>query len=290
MDEENKEAKKQDIEPKDTKTSESVENKNEEQQAEVKQEETSTIKKEEIEKEEIPTSKQEETKTEDTSKDEPKEISKEEQPKEPKKEIKKEEPKNTTKKVETKTFEKSKVENKKNNNVIIAIVAVVALVIIAIFAYINMADSPKKVVEEIFQDLKSGNTKESVLASAFEEENFDEETKKLLFDKLEWKIKEVKEEGDTATVKVEVINKDFKTAIGNYMQKAIKAAFSGGISNEEDATNYLMEELSSDELQTVSSEQTINLEKKDGKWQVSEENDFVNILLPGFGEALSAFN
>lgn len=255
MDEENKEVTKQDIEPKDMKTNESVENKKEDQgkkeQVEVKKEETST-----------------------------------EKPKE----VKKEEPKNTTKKTTTKTFEKSKVQNKKTNNVAIAIVAVVALIVIAIFAYINMADSPKKVVEKIFQDLKSGNTSQSVLASAFEQENFDEETKKLLFDKLEWKILEVKENGDTATVKVEVVNKDFKTAIGNYMQKAIKAAFSGGTSNEEDATNYLIEELNNEELQTISSEQTINLEKKDGKWQVSEENDFVNILLPGFGEALSAFN
>lgn len=232
--------------------------------------------------------------------EENKEVKKEEQQKEPKKEetskeikkeVKKEEPKKTTQKTTNKTFEKSKVENKKTNNgIIIAIVAVVAIVIIAIFACINMVDSPKKVVENIFQELKSGNTSQSVLASAFEEENFNEETKKLLFDKLEYKIKEVKEEGDTAIVKVEVTNKDFKTAINNYMQKAIKAAFSGGLSNEEDATNYLIEELNSSELQTVTSEQTITLKKQDGKWEVSEENDFVTIFLPGFEEALSSFN
>lgn len=261
MDEENKEVKKQDIEPEDAKTNEGVENK----------------------KEEAP-------------KEENKEVKKEEQQKEPKKEenskeTKKEEPKKTTQKTTNKTFEKSKVENKKTNNgIIIAIVAVVAIVIIAIFACINMVDSPKKVVENIFQELKSGNTSQSVLASAFEEENFNEETKKLLFDKLEYKIKEVKEEGDTAIVKVEVTNKDFKTAINNYMQKAIKAAFSGGLANEEDATNYLIEELNSSELQTVTSEQTINLKKQDGKWEVSEENDFVTIFLPGFEEALSSFN
>lgn len=265
MDEENKEVKKQDIEPEEAKTNEGVENKKEE----APKEENKEVKKEEQQKE---------PKKEETSK-------------ETKKEVKKEEPKKTTQKTTNKTFEKSKAENKKTNNgIIIAIVAVVAIVIIAIFACMNMVDSPKKVVENVFQELKSGNTSQSVLASAFEQENFDEETKKLLFDKLEYKIKEVKEDGDTATVKVEVTNKDFKTAINNYMQKAIKAAFSGGLSNEEDATNYLMEELNSSELQTVTSEQTITLKKQDGKWEVSEDNDFVNILLPGFGEALSSFN
>ena len=276
MDEENKEAKKQDIELEDKKINESVENKKEE----VLEEKNKKGEKEESI----------ETKKEEQQIEQPKEIKKDETSKEIKNETKKEQNKNTAKKATTKTFEKSKVENKKANKGIIATIAIVGIVIIAILAYVFMSDSPKKVVEKIFQDLKSGNTSQSVLADEFKQENFDEETKKLLFDKLEWKIKEVKENGDTATVKVEVTNKDFKTAINNYMQKAIKAAFSGGISNEEDATNYLMEELISEDLKTISSEQIINLKKQDGEWQISEDNDFVNILLPGFGEALSAFN
>lgn len=279
MDEENKETKKQDMEQEDTK------NENVENQKEVKKEEQPTNEQKETKDE------KKEVKKEEQAKDKQKDVKKDEKPKEQKKEAKKEELTKNTKKATTKTFEKSKTENKKTNNIIIPIVAVIAIVIIAIFGYIFMtADSPKNVVNSVFKDLKEGNTSQSVLASAFEQENFDEETKKLLFDKLEWKILEVKEDKDTATVKVEVTNKDFKTAINKYMQKAIKAAFSSSGSSEEDATNYLIEELNSSELQTVTSEQIIDLKKQDGKWQVSEENDFVNILLPGFGEALSAFN
>lgn len=74
------------------------------------------------------------------------------------------------------------------------------------------------------------------------------------------------------------------------MQKVLKLAFSGESITEEEMTNYLIEELKNDGIETVTSNQTIILKKQDGKWEVSEENDFVNILLPGFNEAISAFN
>lgn len=203
-----------------------------------------------------------------------------------KKETKKQEaPKDTNKK-----FEKAKGEKKKNNTGIIIGVAIVVVVVIAILAYIFlMADSPKKSVETMLGDLKSGNYNQTVLAD-LSEENFDEEAQKLLFDKLEWKVQNVKEEGDTATVEVEITNKDFKTVIANYMQKVIKIVFSGESISEEEMTNYLMEELKNDEIGMVTSNQTIILKKQDGKWKASEENDFVNILLPGFNEAINAFN
>ena len=164
------------------------------------------------------------------------------------------------------------------------------VVVIAILACIFlMGDSPKKSVETMLGDLKSGNYSQTVL-SDLSEEDFDEEAQKLLFDKLEWKVQNVKEEGDTATVEVEITNKDFKTIIANYMQKVIKIAFSGESISEEEMTNYLIEELNNNEIEMVTSNQTIILKKQDGKWEVSEENDFVNILLPGFNEAISAFN
>ena len=122
------------------------------------------------------------------------------------------------------------------------------------------------------------------------ENNFNAEAQKLLFEKLEWKVLEEKEEGDKATVEVEITNKDFKTIIGNYMQKALKAAFSGQNVNEEEMTNYLMEELRNEEIQVVTNKNSISLEKTDGKWKIVEEDNFVNAVLPGLYEAISAFN
>lgn len=128
------------------------------------------------------------------------------------------------------------------------------------------------------------------IGNTFNEQNFNEEAQKLLFNKLEWKIQNEKEEGDTATVEVEITNKDFKTIINNYMQKAIKTAFSGQNVSEEEMTNYLIEELNKEDIQTVTSNQTITLEKREGKWEPTQDNDFVDILLPGFNEAINAFN
>ena len=191
-----------------------------------------------------------------------------------------------------KKFEKIKGEIKKIDNRIIIGVAVAVVVLIAILACVFlMSDSPKKSVESMLSDLKAGDySRQAVLSELLEEDEFNEEAKKLFFDKLGWKVLNVKEEGNTATVEVEITNKDFKTIIGNYMQKALKLAFSGENVREEEMTNYLIEELKNDEIETVTSNQSITVEKKDGKWEVAENNDFANILLPGFNEAVNAFN
>lgn len=211
-----------------------------------------------------------------------------------KKEEKKVTDKKTTSKQEApketkKKFEKASEEKKKSNKGMIIVVAIVVVVVAILACVFLMADSPKKSVETLLGDLKSGNYNQTVL-SDLSEEDFDEEARTLLFEKLEWKVQNVTEEGDTATVEVEITNKDFKTIIANYMQKVIKLAFSGENISEDEMTNYLLEELKNDEIEMVTSNQTIILEKQDGKWEVSEENDFVNILLPGFEEAISAFN
>ncbi len=206
-------------------------------------------------------------------------------------EVKKEEVKKDTSKDEKKKNEKTKGEKKKSNTGVIIGVIVIALALVAIAAYMFlMKDSPRQALETMLSDLKSGNYSQGILASMLEEEDFDQEARKLLFDKLDWKILNVKEEGDKATVEVEITNKDFKTIIGNYMQRIIKVAFSGENPSEEEMTNYLIEELNNGEVQNVTSNQSIVLEKKDGKWEVTEENDFVNIFLPGFNEALNSFN
>lgn len=222
--------------------------------------------------------------TEKVEKKESKPIEKKEtQNKETKKQ---DEPKNTKKK-----FEAPKEENKKiDNKTMIGLAIIVVVILIAVIMFVIMASSPKKSVETMLKDLKSGRYNENVLVNTFAEENFDEEAKTLLFDKLNWKINNVKEEGDKATVEVEITNKDFKTIISNYMQKILKLAFGGQSVSEAEMTNYLKEELKNEEVQTVTSNQFIVLEKIDGQWKATEENDFVNILLPGFNDALNAFN
>lgn len=211
---------------------------------------------------------------------------------EEKKDVKKQDSKESTgvKKETKKKFETAKGEEKNiNNKIIMAVVAIAVLVVIAIVIIMFvMKDSPKKAIETMFGEIKSGNYSQTMLAGVFQQEDFNQDAQKLLFDKLQWKIQNVKEEGEKATVEVEITNKDFKTIINNYTQKILKVAFSGQNVNEEEMKNYLMEELNNEGVETVTVNQSIILEKKDGKWEPSEENDFVDILLPGFNEAVNA--
>ena len=119
-------------------------------------------------------------------------------------------------------------------------------------------------------------------------ENQDKE--KLLFEKLEWKINKINENGDNATVEIEITNKDFNVIITNYMQKVLKAAFSGeNISNEE-LENYLYELLADDQVQTATNIKTIELTKQEGKWKVTANSDLTSALLPGFEDAVNSLN
>ncbi len=212
--------------------------------------------------------------------------------KKPTTEVKKEAKKQEASKDTKKKFEKTKGAMPKIDNKMIfgAVVAVVVIIAIIVGVFL-MSDSPKKTVETMLSDLKAGNYDQKLLGNALQEEGFNEDAQKLFFEKLAWKVQNEKVEGDKATVEVEITNKDFKTIIGNYMQKVLKVAFSGQDINQEEMANYLVEELKNDEIEIVTSNQSIVLEKKDGKWTATEENnDFANILLPGFNEAVSAFN
>ncbi|MCI8470300.1 MAG: hypothetical protein HFJ35_02220 [Clostridia bacterium] len=186
----------------------------------------------------------------------------------------------------------TKGDNKKgNNNVIIGVIVAIIVIIAVILVMFFMKDSPKKLVEDTLKDLKTGTHSEQMLSGLLQgEDSIDAEAQKLIFEKLEWKVLKVNEEGDTATVELEITNKDFKTIMQNYMQKALKIAFSGQTITEEEMTNYLMEELKNEEVGTVTANQSIELKKQDGKWKIANEESFASAVLPGLQEAISAFN
>ena len=260
----------------------------EEEKKDVKKQDT--VKEEKTEKATKPA----EAKKEEPKKEEKKEV-KQEAKKEKKTESKTEnkvETKKEAKKLETAKTTSTTSTNKNSNKGIIAVVAIVVVVALLIYAYFAfMVDSPKKAVNDMLRDVKSGKYQETALAEELDEEQYNDEVRKAFFDKLSWKISKVSEEGDKATVEVEITNKDFKTILGNYMQKAIQMALSGGDeANTEEMQKYLMEELNNKDVQNTTTNQTINVEKKDGKWQVSDENDFMSILLPGFSEVINTLS
>lgn len=240
---------------------------------------------------------------------ESKNIKKEETKKEDKKEaVKKETVVNNNKKVENKKFETVKKENKKvgtkskgKNGIILAIVLGIILVLaIAILAIALTAKTPENAVNGMMNSLKSGdfekvnefvNYNEIINDSEItDSDNLNEQAQELLFDKLSWKINKITKEGDTASVEIQVTNKNFKTIIANYMQKALKTAFSGGEFNESEMTNYLLEELRNEQVETTTETKTIKVQKQDNDWKVEVDTELIDSLLPGLNETVNSLS
>ncbi len=174
----------------------------------------------------------------------------------------------------------------------IAAVAIIALVVVLTILMVT-SSNPKKSVDGLLTNLKAGDfekAQEFMTGDGLvEEDAFNEEGEKYLFDKLSWKITNITEEKENATIELEITNKDFKTIITNYSQKILKLVFGGENITEETAANYLVEELKNEGVQTTTATKTIQAVKEDGKWKIVGNDDLTNALLPGFQDAMNSF-
>lgn len=222
------------------------------------------------------------------------------------KDTKKEEKPKTEKKVatqkeETKKFEaknnnaKQPKKDKKTNWFITLITAIIVIVIAAILTFMIVTSSdPKKSVDGLLTNLKAGDFEKAQEFLSGEEivsdTDFSEETQKLLFDKLAWKVTKITEEGNQATIELEVTNKDFKVLISNYMQKALKAAFGGASITEQEMENYFTEELKNEEGETTTVTKTIQAVKEEKKWKIVSNDELTDAILPGLQEAINSLS
>ena len=178
---------------------------------------------------------------------------------------------------------------------------VLLLVVLAIVtALLLLPATPEKSVEGMLNSLKNAdfesvnkyvNYEEIVNESEMlQNSEMDEETQSLLFDKLTWKISNISKEENTASVEVEITNKDFNQIITNYTQEALRIAFSGESFTQEEQNNKLKEQLKNEGIGTKTVTTTIQLVKQDGEWKVQADESLVNALLPGLQEAINSLN
>ncbi len=242
-----------------------------------------------------------EEKVNETKKEEVKEAKKEkvEEPKFNKvsgKDLKKEAEMNHT---EIKKEKKAKKENKKVGYLVSGIILL--LVVLAIVtALLLLPATPEKTVDGMLNSLKNADF-ESVNkyvnydeivnnAEMLQNLEMDQETQSLLFDKLTWKFLNLSKEENTASVEVEITNKDFNQIISAYTQEALKIAFSGESFTQEEQINKLKEQLKNEENTTRTVTTKIQLVKQDGKWKVQPDENLINALLPGLQEAVNYLN
>ena len=178
---------------------------------------------------------------------------------------------------------------------------VLLLIVLAIVtALILLPETPEKTVDGMLNTLKNANF-ESIdkyvdydqivnESEMLKNSTMDQETQSLLFDKLSWKVLNTSKQDETASVEVEITNKDFAKIISNYTQEALKIAFSGQSFTQEEQNNKLKEQLKNEQIGTKTITTTVELTKQDGKWKVQPDESLVNALLPGLQEAINSLN
>ena len=215
------------------------------------------------------------------------------------KDLKKESKMNHIENKKEKKINKEKSENKKVGYWVSGIILL--LVVLAIVtALLLLPATPEKTVEGMLNSLKNAdfesvnkyvNYDEIVNESEMlRNTEMDEEAQSLLFNKLAWKILNISKEENTASVEVEITNKDFNQIISNYTQEALRIAFSGESFTQEEQNNKLKEQLKNEEITTRTVTTTIQLIKQDGKWKVQPDESLINALLPGLQEAVNYLN
>lgn len=198
-----------------------------------------------------------------------------------------------------------------NKKVLMGVITLVIIVAMAILGYFVMLkieqNKVESTIEDMFTNLKSGennNQKQEVLEQLQNNSNQENSTKDtidyiILFNKLNYSIIENKTNFNEASVVLDITNKDMKKIIGNYLVKAIQLAFANAFTPtyseeqmNEELANYLKEQMESNEIENITTNITLKMEKKDGKWVIKEESkkDFVNALLPGFVDSINQTN
>lgn len=196
---------------------------------------------------------------------------------------------------------------------ILKIALIVILIIVLIIGGYAIALNVTKTqaidtVDKMFTAIKTGDEEQIKqyidIENAIEENNTTEENiaedqdmEKAMLKNLNYEVLSTDVKINECTMKLNISNKNLKIVFGNYISKAFSLAFSqafGAMTEEEmDAQlkQYFEEQYNSDEIETVTTEVTINMKKEDGKWNIDcDEDAFINAVLPGYKEVEESLN
>ena len=185
---------------------------------------------------------------------------------------------------------KPKAEKGKKTNIALRAIAVVVVLALVVGIIYIVLPSPARELQQMLKDLKAGNYDKVqqyvdydklIDSSVMSTDNA--EQSKLFFEDLEFTVKEVKQEGDTAKITLETTNKDFKSIVQKAVTKLVQKYFS---SENAEIENVLIEELQNENVEKVTTTQTITVQKQDGKWKVVVDDNLKNAIFPGLAETL----
>ena len=198
---------------------------------------------------------------------------------------------------------------KKILKIALIVILIIALVVGGYFIALNVTKTQAlSTVDKMFTALKTGDEEqikqniniENVIEQNETEEDStsdNQEMEKTMLKNLNYEVVSTDVKINKCTMKLNVSNKNLKTVFGNYISKAFSVAFSqayGAMPEEEmDAQlkQYFEEQYNSEDIETVTTEVTINMKKENGKWNIDcDEETFVNAVLPGYKEVVESLN
>ena len=198
---------------------------------------------------------------------------------------------------------------KKILKIALIVILIIALLVGGYFIALNVTKTQAlSTVDKMFTALKTGdeeqikqyiNIENIIEKNETEEDNTsdNQDMEKTMLKNLNYEVLSTNVKINECTMKLNVSNKNLKTVFGNYISKAFSVAFSqafGAMTEEEmdeQLKHYFEEQYNSEDIETVTTEVTINMKKENGKWNIDcDEDAFVNAVLPGYKEVVESLN
>ncbi len=194
----------------------------------------------------------------------------------------------------------SEKEKGKGKTILLSIIFVIILSIIAVLVYNNFfvnKNNPEDAINTTFQALKTYD-KETAnkyidynqLLYSLDEMIVNEKNDGVcreLFKDMEWKIEGIEVDNDTATVIVEVTNKDFIKVMTSWMKKMIGEKAKGTQVTTEISMQKLENALS--ETKDCKTEmKKINLVKEENNWKIVIDESLRDLVYPSIDSVATA--
>ena len=94
---------------------------------------------------------------------------------------------------------------------------------------------------------------------------------------------------EEAKIEVEITNKNYKNIFQNFTKKVVQKILNNEKPSDEEAGQYLMEELKNKEVGQTTTTQEITIRKEEGKWKVVVDENLQNAIFPGLSEAVNGY-
>ena len=196
--------------------------------------------------------------------------------------------------------EKPVKEKGKKRNIFARIVAIIIILAIVIGIIVIALPSPARALEEMFRDLKAGkmsdidkyvdyNSLIDIPALGNLEGADSADNDKILYEDLQWNIKKIEKNEEEAKIEVEITNKNYKNIFQNFTKKVVQKILNSEKPSDEEAGQYLMEELKNKEVGQTTTTQEITIRKEEGKWKVVVDENLQNAIFPGLSEAVNGY-